>query len=148
GDASPNVGWRRPACITAPQVVAHPRTPLREHLENVPVSRLHRVEDLVDEGVRNCLMEEVAHRVHEDHPATLPADRLVQALWSQGQVEARLKRVARHTAKPLREAFRVAVVAAGRDLRAARDWIPRRIGPLDCALISHAAPLKFAPATV
>jgi len=99
--ASPNVGWHLPICIAAAQVVAHPRTPLREHLEDVPVRRLHRVENLVDEGDRHCFMEKVAHRVHEDHPATLPADRLVQSLWSQGQVEARLKRVAQHTAKRL-----------------------------------------------
>jgi len=58
------------------------------------------------------------------------AGRLFQALRAQCQIEAGLERVPARSPESFREAFGVAMIAAGADLRAARDWIPRRVCPL------------------
>ena len=55
------------------RLVAHQRATLRQHLEHVPVGPLHRVEDAVNEYRRDLLVEEVAHRVDEDHARTPPS---------------------------------------------------------------------------
>jgi hypothetical protein len=91
----------------------------------------------------NVLVEEVAHRVHEDHPRPAPAQRLLQPRRPEPQVEALFIRVAGDTAEALREGLGVAVRAARRDLRAARDRVPGRLGPFDCAAISHLGPNRI-----
>ena len=57
--------------------------------------------------------------------------RQLEALRPEAQVEALLVGMAGHAAEALGERERVAVVAAGRDLGAAGDRVPRRVGPLD-----------------
>ena len=52
--------------------------PLSEHLECVPLRRRHDVEDALDELERHDLVEEVAHRVDEDHPRASPPQRLLE----------------------------------------------------------------------
>ena len=55
---------------------AQKRTALREHLVDVPVGLLHRIEYLRDMADRDLLVEQVAHGIHEDHPGLLPFKRL------------------------------------------------------------------------
>ena len=62
--------------------------------------------------VGNVLVEEVAHRVDEDHPRPPPAERLLEPLGPEPEVEALLVGVARHAAEPLGERLGVAVGAA------------------------------------
>lgn len=47
----------------------------------------------------------------------------------------------RHPPESLREPLRVAIVAASTDLRAARNWVPRCIGPFDRRARRHPIPL-------
>ena len=112
---------------------------LGQHLERVLSARAITSNTSRDELVRDVLVEQVAHRVHEDHPRPAPAQRLLEPLGPQPQVEALLVGVARHAAPALGERLGVAVRAAGRDLRAARHRVPGRLGPLDRAPVSHIA---------
>jgi hypothetical protein len=52
--------------VAVADVLAHLRRPLGEDLEDRLAVRVHDVEDLILEGVRNVVMEEVGHRVDED----------------------------------------------------------------------------------
>ena len=101
------------------------------------VGALHHLEDARDVVERDALVEEVAHRVDEDHPRLAPRERQLQPLGPEAQVEALLVGVTGHAAEPLRERLGVAVRAAGRHLVAARDRVPRRVRPLDRARRSH-----------
>ena len=48
----------------------------------------HRIERARDELERHILMEQIAHRVDEDHSGTLPLQRCRQKILMQRQVEA------------------------------------------------------------
>ena len=111
--------------------LGEPLGALGEHLVAVLVRRLHHLEDLVDVVVGHVLVEEVAHGVDEDGARLRPAERLVEALGAQLQLEAALVGVAGDAAEALGEGFGVAVGAAGADLGAARDGVPGGVGPLD-----------------
>src|SRR5580704_10656728 len=106
----------------------------------MPVGLLHRLKDLVNEGTRHLFVEQVAHRVHEDHPRTRPLQWLVQSLGPEGEIEPSRKRMTWDPPKSLGEACSIAVVAAARDLRASGNRIPRCIRPLDRRPISHHIP--------
>src|SRR5207245_3145883 len=56
------------------------------------------------------------------------------------EIEPLLVRMARNATEPLGERLRVAVLAAGANLGAAGDRIPRCVGPLDGRMLSHRAP--------
>ena len=58
----------------------HERTTLRQYLENMPISRFHYVEHLVDECCGNALVEQVAHGIHKDHTWSFPRQWLAQTL--------------------------------------------------------------------
>ena len=137
GHAAPDVRGRRALPVSAPQVCPHERAAFREHLEHMPVGGLHGVEDAVDEIGRDLLVEQVAHRIDEDPPWSLPRKRLGQSLRARCEVESVLEGMAGRAAKPLREALGIAVVAAARDLRATRHRVPRRVGPLDRGSVAH-----------
>src|SRR5258706_9311601 len=85
--ATPDMRWSRRAPVAAPQEVAHQRRTLRQDLKGVPVRLLHRVKDAPDELLRHVFVEEIAHRIDEDHARTAPAQRLIKALRSQCQIE-------------------------------------------------------------
>lgn len=137
GYAYPYVRGRASVGIAAIHIVPEPRAPLGQDLVRVPIGRLHRVEYPIDEGCRYGLMEEIAHRVYENHPSTAPAQWLIQALGPEGQVKPVFEGMARHSTEPLGEARGIAVIASSGDLRATCDGVPRSVGPLYCAVISH-----------
>ena len=75
-DAHPYV--RRPR-----QILREGLKPLRslgENLEDVPFSALHHVKDLRDVFGGDLLVEQVAHRVHEDRARSPPAQRDLETL--------------------------------------------------------------------
>src|SRR5450759_563193 len=74
----------------------HPLGSLRQNLEGVVVSRGHRLEYLLDELVWHSVMEQVAHRIDEDHSGLAPAKGSRESVRPELQVEALLVRVARH----------------------------------------------------
>lgn len=97
----------------------------------MPVSRLHCVKHIFDESVRHIIMKEVAHGIYEDEFAALPLEWLPESLRTELEIEATFVRVSRNTPEPLRKSLGVAVRATGADLGAARDGIPRGLGPFD-----------------
>jgi hypothetical protein len=117
----------------AREPVAHPIRALREDLIGVLLGSPHRLEDPTDEFVWYQLVPQVAHRIHEDHPRLFPRNRDEEPGLVDHDV---LGRVCRRPgldgmAEPKREAFRVAMSAAGADLRASGDRVPSRVRPLD-----------------
>src|ERR1700684_1604514 len=117
--------------------LGQPLVALGQDLERMPVGLSHDLEDPLDIGVRNALVEEVAHRVDEDHPRTRPLQWLLQPLRPELELKALLVGVSRDAPPALGECLGVAVRAPGRDLVAARYRVPGRLSPLDRALVSH-----------
>src|SRR5882757_8107705 len=111
----------------------------------MPVSPLHGVE--YGSYVARCdfLMKKIAHRVHENHPGSLPSERLEEPFGPQRQVKACSERMTGDTSKAFREPLGVAIVTTGADLCAAGDRVPGRICPLDSAVVSHGCTRKFVP---
>src|SRR6266436_958604 len=137
GDAEPHMHWATACAVTLPKEVTHEGRALCKYLERVPRCALHRIEDAIDKILGNVLMEKVAHGIHEDHAGRAPAERLLQPLRTQSQIEASLEWMTRSTTKSFREALSIAVIASGADLRAASDGVPGRVSPLDCCRVSH-----------
>lgn len=100
----------------------------------MPMCLLHCVEDVIDKRLRDLFVKEVAHGIHENALRLLPGERLEQALGPQCEIEPAFEWMSHDSAEALRKPFRIAIVAAGADLRAAGYGIPSRVGPLDgCA---------------
>ena len=113
---------------------------LGEHLVGVLRRLSDDIEDLRDELDGHVLMEEVAHRVHEDETGSVPTLRHIKGRGMEGEPEARAARPGvavvlvldrAHRLEPLGQSERVAVVAARRGTVAARGRVPRRLSPLD-----------------
>jgi hypothetical protein len=105
--------------------------PLGKDLKNVPISTPHNVADALDVVEWNVLVKEVAHRVNKNFSWPSPVQWLIEFFWNQSKIEALLERVAWHPPEAFCEELRVAESAARAHLRAASDWIPRRIRPLN-----------------
>ena len=58
-------------------------------------------------------------------------------LGDEAQIESLFVGVARHSPEAFCKGFRIAVLAAGRNLGAAPDWVPRGIRPFDIAVLAH-----------
>ena len=93
--------------------VPQPLGPLGQDLIGVPVRRPHHLDDGFDVIVRHVLMEEVAHRVDEDHLRCRPAERLGELLGHEAQVESLLVRVVRDAPESLGERLGVAMLQPG-----------------------------------
>ena len=111
--------------VTFAYIVAHQGATLRQHLINVPIRRFHRVKDSVHKSPVYALMEQVAHRIDEDHAWLLPPRWLRETRRPQAKVEPLLVGVALDSAPPLGEPLRVAVVAPRSDLRAAGHGVSK-----------------------
>ena len=99
GDSEPDMTGTPAAAISRGKEIPHQRASFRQNLEDVPVGPFHRVADGLDELPRYPLMEQVRHRVDEDHPRFAPTQRLVQPLGSQSQVETGFERMPGHARK-------------------------------------------------
>src|SRR5438445_7865168 len=111
--------------------------PLGQNLIGVPVRRRHHAGDRDDVVIRHVLVKKVAHRVHENHPGRPPAKRVAKFFGNEPQVEAKLERMTRHTAKTLGEGLGVTMHAAGTDLGASPNRIPSCVRPLDFRFVAH-----------
>ena len=123
--------------IAFPDIVTHERTTFCQYLVDVPIRRFHRFEDPVHKSPVYALMEQVAHRIDEDHTWFLPPRWLRETRRPQAQVEPLLVGVALDSTPPLGEPLRVAVVAPRSDLRAAGHGVPSRVRPLDGRCLCH-----------
>src|SRR5262249_11267517 len=134
-DTHPDVrGPLQPWCDLGEVLVA-----LGQDLEGVLACLSHHREHLLDKLERDLRMEEIAHRVHEDHARPPPAERLLESAWPELKVEALLVRVARNTTPALGKGLGVTVSAARRNLRAPGYRVPGGLGPLDCAAVCQVA---------
>jgi hypothetical protein len=79
----------------------------------------------VDEGRWHIFVEEIAHRVDEDHLRLLPLKRKVENVWVESETEAVPIVRLTHRFKPLRHSFGIAVLAARAYLGTTGEWIPR-----------------------
>ena len=133
----PYVGTLRRKTQFCLQKVGHAIGPLREHLIGMPVCLIHDLCNPADVIIRNVFVEQIAHRIDEDHPGGPPAERLQELFRNEPKVESLLVRVARHSTKALCESFSVAMRAAGADLRASPHRIPGCVSPFDLGICGH-----------
>src|SRR5208337_3891068 len=82
-------------------------------------------------------MEEVAHRVYEDHLRRLPPKWLRQLFRHQPEVKPLLVGMALHPAKSFGECLGIAVITTGANLGAAAGGVPRRVRPFYCRGCAH-----------
>ncbi len=129
--SKPDVAWRRAAAIALANVVAQEGTSFGQYLVDMPVRTFHDAEHPVNEGGIDLLVEEVAHRVHEDHARFLPQVGLLQAGRPEPEIKVLFVWMARDATPTFGKALRIAAITPRPDLCAARDRVPRRIRPLD-----------------
>lgn len=124
-------------------------SPLRQHLVSVLWRVVDHVEDVAHEPDRHLRVEQVTHRVHEDHARSLPRVRHRERGRMHRHTEPRpagarvavalvLRRT--HRLEPLRERQRVAVRAALGDAITTGRGVPGRFRPLDRRPVRHATP--------
>jgi len=133
-DTHPDVGMPRQSGREFSQALVT----LRQHLEGVPRRLAHHGKDFLDKRHRNVLMEQIAHRVDEDHSRATPAQRLHEPLRPEAKIKALFVRVSRYASPAFSEGLGVAVCAARRHLAATRDGVPRGFRPFNGAAVSHA----------
>ena len=104
---------------------------LGENLENVLGRAAHDVEDAIDVLHGDLLMEEVAHAVNEDALGGAPAERELELIGVERDRETVAVAWIPHRLEPSGEALGIAEFAARRDLGAARNRVPRGIGPFN-----------------
>jgi hypothetical protein len=68
----------------------------------MPGRAFHGVEYLIEVFPWYSFMEKIAHGVHENLARARPAERLIETLWSQCEVEARNERMASYSPEALR----------------------------------------------
>src|SRR5436190_12601289 len=102
----------------------------------MPVRALHCLEDARDERRRQLLVIQIAQAVDEDSARRAPVKRLVEAILVQLQRNSALGEATVGDAKGGR-ALDVAMGATGADLGAAGHGVPRRVGPLNRAVVTH-----------
>src|SRR5262249_13788506 len=138
GHAEPYViGHLVAGAVALANVARHRHRPLGQHLIDGAIVFFHRVEALVAEAIADLLVHQVAHRVDEHAARHQPPALVDKRLEPAHRGDAIL--VANHFREILlptllHDVFGVAVFAAGRDLRATRRRVPRRIGPADVRL--------------
>src|SRR5262249_54853113 len=110
---------------------------LRQDLKRVPMSLMHDVEDSAYVVDRHIFVEQVAHAVDKDGTWPTPAQRKEQQIRMKCYGEAVAIPRVLHRTETHGKAFGVTVLAAGTDLRAARDGIPSRLSPLDTGSLAH-----------
>src|SRR5713226_6750551 len=97
----------------------------------MPVGCLHCREYTLDELVRDLLVKQIAHRVHEDDSRLTQLQRQTQPAGPEHQVESVFVRMSRHAPEAFNEVVGIAVVAPWRYLRTSRDRVPRCLRPLN-----------------
>ena len=98
----------------------------------------YNVEDPGYKIERDIFVKEIAHGVDENGAGLFPIERYLQSMRVQGELEAVGIVGAAHRLEAAREAFGVAVFAAGTDLRAAGDGVPSGLSPFNLRVLGHA----------
>jgi len=111
----------------------------------MPGGPVHHLKSPQDEVQGNLRVEEVAHRVHEDHLGLTPGERLVQDPLMNRQPEpVRIVRLA-HRLEPASHPLRIAIPTPRAHLGAPGQRVPGGLGPLDGGIDGHfVTSLKYA----
>lgn len=107
--------------------------PFRENLENQVRIVVHHSENLLDELQADILVEQIAHRVHENHRGFVPRVGNGERRLVLTELETVLVFFDPHRLQTPRHDLRVAEFAPCGNLVAARGRIPREFGPFDGA---------------
>jgi hypothetical protein len=129
--AAPDVLGAQAISIAVVKILLHQGATLSKNLEYMPVSVVHCIKYTINKALGNIFVEEVAHRIYKNHSRPTPLLRLINPVWPKLQVEPVFEWMASNAPKALGKAFSVAVVTAATYLRAAGDWVPSSISPLD-----------------
>lgn len=90
-----------------------------------------------DIGIRDTVLEQIAHAIDEDSSWRRPQQGLKQLFRYESRVETMPVRVLRDISKSLGKRLGIAVFAAGTNLDTAPNWIPSRLGPLDARMLAQ-----------
>src|SRR5271157_1890839 len=115
----------------------HPRRSLGQDLIRVPVGFHHDIDDGGDVLVAHALVEQVAHRVHEDHSLARPAKWFGELVGNEAQVESLLIGMPCHSTEPLGERLGVAMSAARTDLGTPTNGVPSCVSPFNLRAVAH-----------
>lgn len=137
GDAHPDVFGPWQVFIEQRQLLG----PLGQNLVDMPACPVHDIKNLHDEGLGSMDMEQVAHGVHENHLRLFPAERQIDRVRVDSQLEAVAVVGRAHGMKPAGHSFGIAVPASGADFRAAGDGVPGAFGPFNGGIQGHLFPL-------
>ena len=106
------------------------------------------IEHLIEKPERDVVVEQVAHLVYKVRRRFATHQWLRQTLRQDAEIEAVFITPCAHGLQPFRHDLGVAVLAAGRNFRAACGWVPRLLCPFDCRFTRHVSPLFARPIKV
>ena len=72
GHSAPDMSRRRAPTVSALQIILHKRASLCEYLKYMPVCSFHVIENAINEFRRYLFVEQVTHRIDEDHSRSFP----------------------------------------------------------------------------
>jgi hypothetical protein len=110
-----------------------------EDLVRVPIGSKHDGRNCGDVLVRDRVLEEVTHAVHEHCFWCWPLEWIEEFVRYQTWREPMFVGVTWNASKAFSERFGVTVLTAGTDLEASADRVPRRLGPLDLGMLTQNA---------
>ena len=79
----------------------------------MPIRFDHDADYVLDVGIRNIRLKEVAHAVDEDSAGTGPFERLRQLFGNKTKIKTLLIRMTLYATEPLGECLRIAVLTTG-----------------------------------
>src|SRR5271157_1222838 len=115
----------------------HPRRSLGQDLIRVPVGFYHDIDNGGDVLVAHSLVEQVAHRVHEDHSVARPAKWFGELVGNEAKVESLFIGMPCHSTEPLGKGLCVTMSAARTDLGTPTNGVPSGVSPLDFRAVAH-----------
>jgi hypothetical protein len=122
---------------TPREILGQPLGSLGEDLIGVLRRGLDDRKHSIEKLVRNILMEQVAHAVHEIHGRFPSLKRLTKSTLVNRELKLVLVPRSAHSVKTPRHHFSIAILAARRDLVATRRWVPRLLSPFNRRLCRH-----------
>src|SRR5271166_6270066 len=115
----------------------HPRRSLGQDLIRVPVGFHHDIDNGGDVLVAHALVEQVAHRVHEDHSVARPAKWFGELVGNQSQIKSLLVGMPCHSTEPFGERLGVAMSASRTDLGTPTNGVPSGVSPFNLRAVAH-----------
>src|SRR5207245_4715693 len=103
----------------------------------MPVGRGHYPNDILDIGIWDLGLKEIAHTVHKDRSRPRPLERFGKLFWDKAEVKPLFVRMSFYAAEALGKGLRVTMFASRADFGAAPERVPGGICPFDLGFIAH-----------